>query len=121
MSRRNLLGGLAVLATAPAVALAAPTPDAELIRICEAHPAVMDAVSDLGSGRDDCPYWKAYERSRDAIFDAKPVTMAGMLAKARAAKAEARTPSGVEDPDNSPAELWAWDLVNDLLRLEGMA
>jgi hypothetical protein len=26
---------------------------------------------------------------------------------------------GTENPDGSPAENWAWDLVNDILRLEG--
>jgi hypothetical protein len=44
-----------------------------------------------------------------------------MVAKARAAKAEARNSNGTESPSNCPAENWAWDLVNDLLRLEGGA
>lgn len=59
--------------------------------------------------------------SRDAIHAAQPVTMAGMRAKALVAKAEARKPDGSEDPCSTPAEHWAWDLVNDLLRLTGGA
>jgi len=137
MSRRNLPGGLAVLATAPAaVAMAAPStrrastprnrrsgpnPDAELIRVCEAHPAILAALDEHGSGADDCPLWLAYERSRDAIHAAVPLTLAGMVAKARAAKAEVRNPDGPEDPAGTPGATWSWDLLNDLLRLEGGA
>ena len=61
------------------------------------------------------PLWDAYKRTRDAIYDAKPRTLEGMLAKARAAKAEAMLLNGGEDPAGSPAEQWAWQLVNDLL------
>jgi hypothetical protein len=68
---------------------------------------------------EDCPRWLDYERSRDAIHAVVPVTLAGMVAKARAAKIEARNVNGTENPEGSPAETWAWDLVNDLLRLEG--
>ena len=134
MSRRYLLGGLAAIAANPTATLptqaadtdaldrrSAPNPDAELIRICEAHPAIIGAVNEYGSGEDDCPLWQVYERSRNAINAAVPVTLAGMVAKARAAKAEARNLDGTESPNGCPAETWAWDLVNDLLRLEGMA
>jgi hypothetical protein len=44
-----------------------------------------------------------------------------MLAKARAAKAEARTLNGGEMPEGSIGADWAWDLMNDLLRLGGAA
>jgi hypothetical protein len=133
--RRDVLGGLAALA-APFPVLAAegvssahtlparrsePPPDAELIRLCAEHPARIAAANDHGSGLDDCPLWLAYERSRDAICNAKPQTMAGMIAKAKAAKAEATDFNGEEmiHGSGTMGETWAWDLVNDLLRLEG--
>jgi hypothetical protein len=68
---------------------------------------------------DDDPNWPPYERSREAITAARAKTLDGLLAKARAAKAEARQPGGREEPAGTPAEDWAWDLVNDLLALGG--
>ena len=92
-------------------------PDAELIRLCAQHVVNMDAYNhDAGDlDAEDCPLWLAYASTRDAISNARPQTMDGFLAKARAAKAEARTPGGEENPENCPAARWAWDLVNDLL------
>jgi hypothetical protein len=132
-SRRGLLGGLAALDAPSIPALAnegvnpsrplparRPSPDADLIRICEGHAAVLEALQSCNC-LEDCPYWLAYERSRDAIHAAVPMTLAGMVAKARAAKLEARNLDGTENPDGCPAENWAWDLVNDLVRLAGEA
>lgn len=117
--RRGLLGILAALTASPAVAVAASSADAEMIRLCEAHPAILAALDVHGSGDDDCPLWLAYVRSRDAIHAAVPVTLAGIIAKARAAKAEAVNPeAGTEIPHGTPGETWAWDIVQDLLRLE---
>jgi hypothetical protein len=42
-----------------------------------------------------------------------------MMAKARAAKAEARRPDGTEEHRGTMGEVWAWDLVNDLLAIGG--
>jgi len=42
-----------------------------------------------------------------------------MLAKARVAKLAAQNPDGTEEPEGSMAAVWAWDLVNDLLRIHG--
>ena len=118
--RRGFLGILAAVAVTPAAAATTPSADAELIQICEAHPAVLKALDEHGSGEDDCPFWLAYVRSRDAIHTAVPVTLAGIIAKARAAKAEAVNPeTGTEIPHGTPGETWAWDLVQDLLRLQG--
>lgn len=123
-TRRRVLGGFAALTlpTVPALAGTAPitSPDAELIRICTAHPAVIDALNH-GPEEFEQELWRAYERSRDAIHAARPVTLEGMAAKARVAKVEALNPDGTESPSCCPAETWAWDLVNDLLRLEGGA
>ena len=128
MSRRTLLGGLAALVTvfvsanaAAAVRRSDPALDAELIRLCEAPPEIIWAAEQDSTVGDDCPLWQAYERSRDAIHAAVPLTLAGVMAKARAAKAEALNPNGSENPEGTPAETWAWDLVNDLLRLEAGA
>jgi hypothetical protein len=106
------LGLLPVMAAEPA-----PAPDADLIRLCAQHAA--NAAAFTASDADDGPLWNAYAASRDAIHDAKPQTLAGMVAKARAAKAEATTLDGEERPEHGPAETWAWDLVNDLVRLHG--
>ena len=92
-------------------------PDAELIAVCAEH-VINHATYNLDGGRrelDGDPLWAAYERTRDAITEAVPRTLDGMLAKARAAKAEATQPDGTENPENCPAARWAWDLVNDLL------
>jgi hypothetical protein len=119
-SRRMALLGALSAALVPAGALAVQQhPDAAIIRLCAQHIANMDAVNSgrCDIGNDDDPVWLAYDRTREAVTDARPQTIAGMLAKARAAKHEARMPSGSESPEGCPAETWAWDLVNDLIRL----
>ena len=124
LSRRLLFSSTtaaAVVASVPQ-AIAATNPDAELIRLCDAHGALMDLVnSGVDDDDDDGPTWQAYDRSREAISAFRPKTIEGMLAKARAAKAEARRPDGseMEDISGFPPEEWAWDLVNDLLRIGG--
>lgn len=96
--------------------------DAELVRLCAEHPARIAAVNAGPDENEDGPSWAAYEASRSAIAMARPATLAGLLAKARAAKAEAASPDGIDRPDHCPAGSFAWDLVNDLLRLgEGAA
>lgn len=127
-SRRLFLAGATALAStaasmpaSAAPAAAGPSPDAELIALCAVHSALYDAVNASTADIDfeECPVWQAYAASRDAIDAAKPQTLAGMRAKALAAKAEACRPDGTEEPGNCPAENWSWDLVNDLLRLTG--
>lgn len=125
VARRLLLGGAAMTALARPAAADAADPDADLIRLCAEHvvnirayndgPARLVGVLDL----EDHPLWLAYEHTRDAISAARPQSVAGMLAKIRAAKAEAQTPKGDENPAGTMAAEWAWDLVNDLLRLHG--
>jgi hypothetical protein len=97
----------------------AADPDADLIELCERHRIDRDAVNaDEGDMDDDDPVWRAYVRTRDAISDARPQTMVGVLAKARAAKASARMPNGSESVDGMAHE-WAWEVVGDLVRLHG--
>jgi hypothetical protein len=127
--RRVLFLGAAVL---PAAALAAKAgaaamlppvhPEAELIDLCNRHPALLAAFNacEADSGPNN-PAWVAYEASMNAVSDARPQTLEGMQAKARAAKAEALLPDGSESSDGSIAAPWAWDIVNDMLRLTGGA
>ena len=95
-------------------------PDAALIALCNRHPALIAAFNTC-NGSDIDPAWTAYAASRNAIHDARPVTLEGLRAKALAAKAEARSPDGSEEYRSSSAGSWSWDLVNDLLRLTGGA
>ena len=103
--------------TAPVVAV---SPDADIIRLCAEHidnlRAYNDSDIDLPDGD---PLQVAYERTLEALCDAEPQTMAGMVAKARAAKVEAIGQDGEEVEFYNMGHNWAMDLVNDLLRLHG--
>ena len=70
---------------------------------------------------EDDPLWLAYEHTRNAVCDAKPQTIAGMVAIARVAKVEGTRSDGTEEPENGVSADLAWNLVNDLLRLHGEA
>ncbi len=120
-SRRAALAASLLPGCAVAGQISGADPDAALIALCTSHVRNLDAYNSHG-GRlepEDDPLWLAYSATRDAISEARPQTMRGMLAKAQAAKFEARIPEGGENPSGTPAEGWAWDLVQDLLRLEG--
>jgi hypothetical protein len=96
----------------------ADTSEAELIRICAEHIVNRDAYN-ASPGLMDFevdPLWHAYRRTHDAISAAKPQTLAGLVAKARATKGEATNSDGIEEPHD--AADWAFDLVNDLIRLD---
>ena len=119
----TLLPAVAITTEAGAAASMAPVhPEAELIALCNRHPALIAAFNacDQDSGPDN-PDWVAYEASMDAISEARPQTLAGLQAKALAAKAEALNPDGTEQPSNTIAAHWGWDIVNDMLRLTGGA
>ncbi|WBV44025.1 hypothetical protein [Pseudoroseomonas cervicalis] len=114
------------LATAPsddATTMRARHPDADLIAACAEHIENIKALNEDESdfGGDDSPLWLACTRTHDAVAAARPQTLAGLVAKAGAAKAVARQPNGDEAPENCSAAVWAWHLVNDLLRLGGRA
>jgi hypothetical protein len=136
-TRRAVLAGAA--ATAPIMPLPSETlrriareieatsrpthPDADLIRTCAEHIANRDAFNAYEGNLEpkDNLLWRAYCRTWDAIRDAKPQTIEGIIAKARAAKAEAQDPDGTEDPEYEAAADWSWHVVNDLLRVSGKA
>jgi hypothetical protein len=124
-TRRGLLAGFAA---APVAALPPPTPapdaDAELIRLCDQHIANVraynrDGGTGDGIGGDDDPLWQACEQTEAAIDVLPPQTIAGVVAKAKVARAEARegSPEGGQLWDGGAAVPWARDVVNDLLRL----
>jgi hypothetical protein len=97
-----------------------PQRDAALIQACAEYPAVTDAYNRRPEADgDEGPTWEAYQRVCEAICDGVPMTLEGMLAKAKAAKFDALCPDGTERPDGAMASTWAWQLVNDLLRLGG--
>lgn len=121
IGRRALFIEAAALPVAGAGLSAATSPkaDAELIRLCAEHIANRDAYnrSTVDLEPEDDSLWHAYERTHNAINTTPAHTLAGMVAKARAAKAEALTPDGSEKPENCAAADFAWGLVNDLLRM----
>ncbi|MFT8246611.1 hypothetical protein [Roseomonas sp. BN140053] len=123
LSRRGAFGAALAAAALPAVTLAASaeaSPDAELIRICAEHPAKLAALHAApDSEPDDGPTWQAYERSCEAINAAVPQTLAGMIAKAQAAKVEQLGIGYTTNPEGTLAAPWSWDLLHDLLRLAG--
>jgi hypothetical protein len=98
------------------------TPDADLIELCERHLANMAAIDANPSDWDESnPVWNAYDSTKDAITSARAQTLAGMVAVARVAKAEAAMPDGAEMHDCTMGGVWAWNIMNDLLRLHGGA
>jgi hypothetical protein len=96
--------------------------DAELIALCAQHIINRNTYNDEGGylEPEEDPLWEAYCQTHDAIGSAHPQTIEGALAKARAAKAEALRQDGTELPEDGPAGRWAWQVVDDLLRLSGM-
>ncbi len=94
---------------------AAPNADAQLIRLCEALPALKAAFE--GDLRDDSPYWPPYIAACEAISAAPaPQTLAGIIAKARAALADGLGEVGPTDFTSHAAE-WAWGVAQALARL----
>jgi hypothetical protein len=115
-SRRTLLASLPVAAAAIS---AASSSDARLLALCQHHVVNKRAFNECPLDADESPFWPPYEASSEAISKARPMTLAGLAAKARAAKAEASRLDGRESPPDGHALEWAWDLVNDLVRLDG--
>ena len=123
LSRRSAFAASAVLAV-PLPALAARQhPDAELIALCEAHPAAtLEAERNAPwiLGPEEQAHWNAFFAIRDRIVATRPVTLAGVRAKAALAKFIAKDASlerGDEGWEYTQAGTIAWALLDDLLRL----
>ncbi len=122
-TRRLLLGSAAALAVTapPGPSSPAPHPDAALIEACERHIKNFFAFN-YDEGDDEDAHealGQLYDESLDAVGELRPVTLAGIVAKARATKVEGTHPDGSHDVGGTPAADWALDIINDLLRLFG--
>lgn len=118
---RSVLTGFPPAATLTAMPPATPEQvlaDQDLIQLCAQHIGNRAALDSCPLDADDSPHWPPFAASSDAISIARPASLAELAAKARAAKREALTVSGQEDASIGSALDWAWDLVNDLIRLD---
>jgi hypothetical protein len=105
--------------SAPTIAAAdTSNPDAELIQVCAQHCVNMDAFNDA-AGDADGALWAAYSESCDFITASKPQSLAGVLAKAKAARHEANYDE--DDWSGTMGEAWAPAIINALLRVTGGA
>jgi hypothetical protein len=93
-------------------------PDAGLIELCERHIANLHAHNNDpdGTGDADDPLLLAYLGTLAEVHLAKPKTLAGMIAKARAAMAEIDADA---DEDASPGFVWAREALGALVLLSG--
>jgi hypothetical protein len=96
-------------------------PDAAIIMACNEYVATRHTYNSTHTDDDldDCPLWARYEAARDAISNLVPQTFAGMVAKAKVAMVEARKTDGSLDRESQMALSWGWDLMRDLIRLQG--
>jgi hypothetical protein len=105
-------------------------PDAAVIAVCNEYIVNLTAFATSWSGleNEDDPLWHAWNRTRDAVTAARPQTLAGLCAKVRAAMADALPPLADGSADGEcPKEFsygweeWAWQIMQDLLRIVGEA
>ncbi len=89
-------------------------PDADLIAACAIYPDRLDAFNN--SDEWDGPDQAALDEVTAIIENARPSTVAGMVAKAKAARAEAAGGGGWESSRND-ADAWARHLVDCLIGL----
>ena len=107
ISQTSLLGDVAASNAGPDAALVALVQNhRRLTALYNAHDPVVAACVEAD-----------YEASVTAIRAAVPTTMAGVIAKARAAKIEAFAAGDGEHPDDGWAPDWAWDCIGDLIRV----
>ncbi|WP_135469815.1 hypothetical protein [Crenalkalicoccus roseus] len=128
-SRRGFLGHLAGAAAASGIvhgcagAIAAPNPDARLIRLCAEYVEALAAYNRDG-GQLECaedPLWHAVAAAEARLDGLTAHTLPGVIAKARVAMHLARQPDGSEDFSSSYTGDWPEQVVRDLLRLQGGA
>lgn len=124
-SRRAVLAASLAVA-GPAAQPSAADPDAEVLHACHEHRLRLRAVC-ASPGCTDSPegasLWQAYSDASRAIGAARPRTMAGILAKARAAMSEAIVDElfdGDHDCFGFNSHAWAWELLQDLARIHGL-
>ena len=113
-------GGITAGAAASVADLVQINPDTILIGLCDRYCIVRDEVNRDIDISDDDPRWGAYFAVCDEITDWQPVTVEGLIAKARVTKEDASNPDGTEDLETIRMD-WAWDVINGLIRLGGRA
>ena len=91
-------------------------PDAALVALCHEHVHLTALYNDNDDATSSLVEAE-YEASVNAIRSAVPTTVAGVVAKAKAAKAEANSIGFGENPDDGWAPDWAWDCIGDLIRV----
>ena len=121
--RRVLAAALAAPLATPVLLAAEPAvaanPDAPLIALCDSMPAVLrDLNAAPGDLDDTSPEWLPYDRVANAMCAARPETLEGVMAMARATAVYAGEGADDEEPDGVVA-VWAWAIVQHLLRIEG--
>lgn len=97
-------------------------PDAELIRICDRHIANHYAYNTYGGMAKDFntdPLWIAYIETSEAVEEAEPQTISGVIALARVAKVEATQPDGEELWDSGTVCDITSKIVDALVRIGG--
>lgn len=123
-SRRALMGGIVLMAApiAPASAVViSASPDAALIRECNAYIAALGAYnSDLSRVEDeDNPLWHALSDIEGRLERMEATTLAGLAAEARIAIEVGEQPSGRFC--HSAAGNWMERVARGVLRLVGDA
>lgn len=121
--RRRLLAGSAAAAGITAGASASAKRrdvdcDRELIAACDRFIEAWEAYSDRGGQLDYevCPLWQRLNHERNAVLALPATTIAGVVAKARAARAMAEQPEGLDYSDGFTGPLPGL-IIEDLLRI----
>ncbi len=134
MNRREIIGGAAAIgaaatALAGTVAIAAQTApvsqDAAVLTLAarqsEARAALLAYPAAVNDPVED-ELASAYVSATNAVKEAPAVTLAGLIAKARVAKVELATNAdGSEDPPNFMGDAIGRSIIDDLLRIGGVA
>lgn len=111
---------MAEIKVSASTASVAAGPDAQLIALCELHVFNLRAHNNDpdGTGDEHDPLLRAYLGTLAEVRLAKPKTLAGILAKGRAALAEIDADA---DADASPGFVWAREALGALVLLHGEA
>ena len=112
--RAVLRASLAALLPGASAAAAAPHPDAELIRRCQAYVAAVDAFWANGP---DAPDFDEVIAAHDAAAEFEPETLDGVRAMALVAKREALQADGSEDWSDSYTGKWPQWIAEAVLNL----
>lgn len=120
--RRLVAGGVAAAAATAGASASAKRRDAdcdgELIAACDRFIEAWRTYGREGGLLDCevCPLWQALDRERNAVLALPAVTIAGVVAKARAAREVATLPGQIDYSDGI-AGPFPGQVIEDLLRI----